>query len=290
MTCAIVTAERWRRFLDDRLTREESLLVLEHFAADCADCERLFEQMDLTDEARLRRLFEQTGKVRGAQLTPDRAFDAVMTAVGRPPVEPARRRVGWWTWPLAPAPLAVLGTGLLLALAGALYLAQQQVPEQTEKGGAAATAPAIHLEFAVDSAPPNHAPSVQRGLLGARYANADRLFLHVQTSASGYIYLVEETPRRELSALDPAGHASTEPQPAGSHLFPSNASGLSLETLRGRTTIIAVYSPTPLPITEELLPLIARSVDPVTGAIDRRQLAAANEHITADLIYFDVEG
>lgn len=294
MSCPILTAGRWQRLLEDRLTVDESRELREHLASDCSACEQFFETMDEATEARLRAVLDCLTEPRPVGETTEaaRAFRAVMERV-----QEARRPSPWPRWLGSvwggKSHVAAWAGGvavLTLVVAGTLlYVNTLKEPLQTEKG-ASTLPPSIHLEFAVGQHQPDGRFVVDRGVRGGRYAASERLFLRFNVSMRSYVYLVGYRGAGDIDLLFPHGAAPVAPQSPGAHDLRSDGppEGISLAGPGGRYLIVGISSSRPLDVQTEVIPLIRRVVDPATGLVHPEAADSPGEEMALDAVYFDV--
>jgi len=295
MSCPILSPDRWRRLLENRLMSGESRELLEHLTAECPACERLFETMDDATEGRMRLLLRAMTGTRQAPVAAEsrEVFRAVMRRVDE--ARTARSASPWRRWfgPLLTGTSAAAIAGgaavVVLAIGAVLFLRQSGQPLQTEKGAAPAV-PSIHLEFAVGDHRPQGRLAVTRGVRGERYSASSSLFLRFDIPTPSYVYLVGYQAGHMPLLLPGAGDPG-ELYAAGVHEARPDGQdgGIPLSGIQGRYVIVGVASPTPLDQATQLMPIIQQAVDPATGRIDPAPAARFREGIAIDAVYFDVQ-
>jgi len=294
MNCPVLTAERWRRLLDNRLTHEESDLLRGHLASDCPACEQFFDSMDELAEERLRLVLQTTepAPLSAAAAESREAFHAVMRRVRearRAPLSP--RWFQWWRGGSAAAAMAGGAAVVVLAVSVALFLRQSAQPLQTEKGVITSDSSAIHLEFSIGHRDAAGQFVVNRGVLGEQYSASASLFLRFDLPRRRYVYLAGYRGADQIGPLIPGSLGPGTPYAAGIHDARPNGSseGISLKGVRGRYVVVGVASDAPLDPATQLLPIIRQTVDPATGLIDQEKAALLGEGIAIDAVYFDVQ-
>ena len=292
MNCGILTPERWERFLEDRMTAEESRVLRGHLASDCEACEVFFAGMDAAEEKRLRAVFDRMTSP-PADAVPDRdaAFRAVMQQVRQTQDPPAWRRWVKVVWPersFAPALAGVLGV-LMVAVIATLLYRPSPAPIQTDKGPAVAV-PSFHLEFAIGHREADGRLVVNRGVNGERYPGSETLFLRYTTGARGYVYLMGSRGNGKVSLLFPDEADYGMPQPAGQQdaVKSGDRMGIPLNGVRGRYTVIGVYSSKPLDLKRQLIPIM-RSAHRPDGTVRPEWRTSIGDGIVIDGVYFDVQ-
>jgi hypothetical protein len=283
--CRVLTEERWRQLMDNTLPDADSDELQEHLASDCEACEEFFERMDAAGEQQLRHVFSTAG-------TPP---DPGLTETAMPPFHTVMREVRrgrqslWRRWREREAsfqPMLWIGsTAAVLLVVAAVLVPGVWGPQQTAKGPAV-SASSLRLEFAIGRQDDAGRLTVDRGRLGGAYRTTDRLFLRYELSTSGYVYLVSRRADGRIMLLFPADAQHPLLQPAGAHLANADESGgFPLSGFEGRSVIIGVFSPAPLDLQRQIVPMV-QGVDPAAGAIE--QHAVSNSGVAIEAIYFDV--
>jgi len=296
MACAVLTPDRWRKFLENRLAPDEIEALRAHLQTDCVPCEEFLMSLgiDAVDET-LFQLWEvltlpaeTESPITEAER--DRIFHNVKAALASGPNQGATRSE---TGPATVRPRgfsfrpvwAFIGTGLLILAVGFFWIQEIQKtagPPSHEgvKGLPVLTPPSLHLRFSVKRTAPGKEAAVEPGIIGGRYRNTDTLFFRYDTREKGYLYLIEIDSNGKTTFLYPGLAIAPVVEP-GSHDLERDGTllGLPLGDASGRLTIVAVLSRTPLDFGRDLLPEIQKNASsPFPGRPD----------LAADLVYVEV--
>jgi len=292
MTCKILNQERWQRFLEDKLAPEESAEIMAHLDTECEDCQRFFSEMSPAVE---RQMVDIHRKLHGPyeSAAEDVPIPQGQGTIGAAILEdrPAR---GWaWLHPLFHFPSQTAGWlggafAMLLVGIGVQQLYYQEPVVQHEKG-IAPVASTIGLDFAVGNRRQDGQLAVRRGTVGGEYPPNTMLFVRYDISSGGYVYLVGyRNGKTEL--LYPQGHTSGEFLTSGEHAvtYDGQVVGFPLEKMPGRYVVVGIYSPKPLNVSEQVIPLVARAVNDTAGTVDDRVIRPLGEAVAADAFYLNV--
>lgn len=296
MACAVLTPDRWRKFLEHRLEPDEKEVLRAHLQDDCVPCEEFLMSLglDRVDET----LFQLWEALAPQVEAPSRMTEAEFArifhnvkaslaagsnrAAARSEIVPETTRPQGFSF--RPA-WALLGTGLLILAVGFFWIQQIQKtagpPSQNGVKGLPVLTPlSLHLQFSVKHQAPGKKAVVEPGIIGGRYRNTDTLFFRYDTQGKGFLYLVELDATGRTTFLYP-GLAANPVVAPGNHDLERDGTllGLPLGDANGRLTIVGVLSPTPLDFGRDLLPGIQKNASsPFPGRTD----------LVVDRVYLEV--
>lgn len=293
MTCKILSQERWQRFLEDKLAPEESAEIMAHLDSECEDCQQFFAEMSPSMERRMvdlhRELHNRSEKPPVDAPFPIKDLDMVGATITAE--LPARGR--GWLHSLFQFPSHATGWlggafAMLVVGIGIHQLYQTEPVIQHEKGIAPVVS-TIGLDFAVGNRRQDGQLTVRRGTVGGEYPPNTMLFVRYDISSGGYVYLVGYR-HGKTELLYPQGRTSGEFLPSGEHsvTYDGQVVGFPLEQMQGRYVIVGIYSPKPLNVSKQVIPLVARAVDDTAGTIDNRAIRPLGEAVAADAFYLNV--
>jgi len=293
MTCTILNQERWQRFLEDKLTPEESAEIMAHLDTECADCQQFFAEMSPSMERRMIDLHRDMhnppeNTVAGISSSIKEA-DVLGAAI---PVDLPTRGRGWlhslFQFPSHAAGWLGGAFAMLVVGIGIQQMYYSEPVIQHEKG-IAPVASTIGLDFAVGNRQQDGQLTVRRGTVGGEYPPNTMLFVRYDISSGGYVYLVGYR-QGKAELLYPQGKTSGEFLSSGEHsvTYDGQVVGFPLEQMQGRYMVVGIYSPKPLNASEQVIPLVARAVDDAAGTIDNRLIRPLGEAVTADAFYLNV--
>jgi len=314
MTCKILTEDRWARFLEGTLNKDEKAIIRAHMDTDCPDCEYLLRSINPNQAKYLRFLFnDKVARREERSVSPETVIpldDDRMVAAGdyegkleiaeTPAIQrnnissiddakPSRKYLAP-VWAGGIAALFLITVGILPQFfvsngqpSSSLNDAGQL---QFDKGDMKPLIP-VRLQFVTGHLDENNHYSFSRGVVGRQYSESDSLFLHYDMPADGYVYLLGYQAGKGVELISPAQVVF---QSAGSYNLPSSKQeqGISLKGIRGAYAVIGLYSPVLLDNLDEVLAVVRRAVDPATGAVDEAALNSIDQAVAIDVIHFDV--
>ena len=305
MACSILTEDRWSKLLEDRLSKDEKAIILDHLEIDCPDCEYIFERMGDDEELRFREIFNRKAAKQAAQSPPETiADDSSRTSNDKSEARrPAKQGFlsalfgGGLTVPVWAGGLAatlLIAVGISTQFRGMNEL--QPIPSgesrhlQFDKGLANKSA-SINLQFAIGHSLEKKGNfTVSRGILGERVNAADRLFLHYDLSADGYVYIFGYAAGKGVTLLSPVDASQSQLIAAGSYdVFDGGKmNGLSLAEIQGRYTVVGVHSSKPIDRLDRVISAIRQAVDSRAGSMDAAITNSIKQDVAVDIVYFDV--
>jgi hypothetical protein len=297
MACAVLTPERWRKFLENRLAPDEQAALRAHLQTDCVPCEEFLTGLGLNEvDETLFQLWEALAlpAESAPQMTEtefNRIFQKVKAALASGPggtatgpgIIPVKYRPRSFSF--RPA-WTFLGTGLLILMIGFLWVERGHIIEppppydRDMKGNPVPLPLSLHLQFSVKRQAPGKEATVEPGIIGGRYRNTDTLFFRYDTHEKGYLYLVNIDSTGKTTFLYPGLAVAPVVEP-GSHDLERDGTllGLPLGDASGRLTIVGVLSQTPLDFGRDLLPEIQKKAYP---------LFPGRSDLAVDLVYLEV--
>lgn len=287
MSCVVLTEERWKRFLENKLAKDELRECIDHFAAGgCEGCLHFLEQLDMSLEDVLR-----------AELRGDKRPNNTVTTIAVGPLEqsristPRNKTSSWFgNKRYTPAWMGGMAAAILALIAVPVLYQQNYVHVHTLKGIANPDS-VIDVKFAIGHRDKTKGLVVTEGLAGQQYNNAELLFLHYDLRSDGYVYIFGIKPdNRQPELLFPASSNQAKLRRAGQYDVPDNdhISGISLHGIKGRYAIVSIYSSQPLDINERLMSALQAHIDPEAGLADEKLEKSIEKDVSVDLVYFDV--
>ena len=305
MACSILTEERWSQLLEGRLSKEEKALILDHLEIDCPDCEYIFERMSDDEELRFREIYNQKAANKAARPR----LETIADDSGRTSNDKSESRrpakqgfLSTLFGGRSPAPVWAGGIAAMLLIVVGITTQFQGMNEvrsfppgesrhlQFDKGLADKSA-SINLQFAIGhSLEKKDKFKVSRGVLGERVNAADRLFLHYDLSADGYVYIFGYAAGKGATLLSPVDASQSQLIAAGSYdVFDGGKmNGLSLAEIQGRYTVVGVHSSKPIDRLDKVISAIRQAVDSRAGSLDAAIINSIKQDVAVDIVYFDV--
>lgn len=294
MKCNILTEERWQRMLVGQLTPEEAKEINDHLETDCPDCEEFVTHMTVETESDLRKKRRDLLALHNKTITI--SASPIVSGQQTFPAQ-LKKDSGWGQWFRSiwnpPKPMAAgIGGVTVMFLAGIIVLGQYHIagtPFQNEKGLQALT-PTINLEFTTGQRQADGALVVDQGVAGGQYRHDDMLFLKYKIEDSGYVYLVAYEEGRKAELLYPFKDSRVVREKAGEHYVTQQSEivGLPLDHINGRYHVVGIYSPTPLDVPNQLLPVVQQSINSSAERINTSNIKSLGDKVTSDTIYFDI--
>ena len=304
MVCSILTEERWSQLLEGRLSKEEKALILDHLEIDCPDCEYIFERMSDDEELRFREIYNQKAAKKAARPRPEAIVDdSSLTSNDKSESKrPAKQGLlSALFGGRSPAPILAGGVAAMLLIVVGITTQFKGMNEvrsfppgesrhlQFDKGLADNSA-SINLQFAIGhSLEKKDDFTVSRGILGERVNAADRLFLHYDLSADGYVYIFGYAAGKGATLLSPVDASQSQLIAAGSYdVFDGKMNGLSLAEIQGRYTVVGVHSSKPIDRLDKVISAIRQAMDSRAGSMAAAITNSIKQDVAVDIVYFDV--
>ena len=300
MKCKVLTDDRWRRFLEDKLSEEESREIDAHLGTDCSECEEFFSALDGATERELRHTYNRLVNLDNAKIK--KSVDVrklVHSFYAEGPAGDPERTASWSTragaiWGFGQDTLALTGgvlAILVIAVGGLPFLSDVDLPVQREKGlvSAESVGSNIGLDFMIGERLPDGKLEISRGMNGASYRSGELLMLRYNVERSGYVYLVQSRGDK-IDVLYPLHNTISGPVSAGEHQINDGDGRLlafPLDQSGGRNIIISVFSPIPLVAPNDVISIVVKAIDP-SGKVNKQKIQSLGKGVSADVVYFNV--
>lgn len=291
MSCAVLTEERWKRFLENKLAKDELRECIDHFAAGgCEGCLEFLEQLDMSLEDVLRDELHEGNQPHNPAAKVPQEQSRVVPLHNKPVSGVAHKRhIPVWVGGMAAAILVLITVPIL-------YQQDDQIPQQNDirvqsLKGIANKNSVIDVKFAIGHHDKSRGLVVTEGLAGQQYNDTGLLFLHYDLDLDGYVYIFGIKPdNTQPELLFPESSAQIQLRHAGQYDVPDNdhISGISLKGIKGRYAIVSLYSRQPLVIDERLISALNAHVHPGNGLVDETLGKSIGKDVSVDLVYFDV--
>lgn len=304
MKCTVLNKDSMDRFLNNELSPEESEIIIEHLKSDCPVCERFVEQMDEEDLSRMLVVFNEAAeaaKKQGEQTdAKDIGKSGSISTTAAPAYSDAHasyQTQGFFSWLFAPfkasmAPVWVGGLVVVVVLS-ALILPQNQEsldPVQFEKGKVSDIS-SINLKFATGHRDEDGKMVFNKGVIGDAYPESEFLFLHYELPRDGHVYFVSYQANGNGELIYPDPQSADTRVSAGKHTVTvsGKVDGIPLTGRQGRNYIVGIYSPMPLSMDGQIMPIVRKIVDTSAGTSNQQAVVESiAEDVAVDMIYFDV--
>jgi len=299
MTCKVLTEDRWKKLLQDKLTAEESLEIYDHLDTDCPDCEAFIARMSIDEEAGLSKIHDElsrqdivTMKVHSGVAVldlPGPALPVIDVKNWNTPIVGLSNHLTSWFGGIAA--LLLISVGILPQL----YLNQPELSglapaELTKTKGITIPENAFKLDFSTGHRQTDGRLVVERGLTGKDYKSNDILFFQYETSVSGYLYLIGITHDASAELLYPLKDDSVKRIQPGESSLSTNGEVIAypLAGLRGRYAVVGIFSPDPLDMDKQAIYIVQHSVNSLTGEVNKKSIKSIGRNIAIDMIHFDI--
>lgn len=299
MTCNILTEDRWKRFMQDKLSKEESLEIYDHLDTDCPDCEAFIATMSIDEEAKISEMCDDLSDQNLLSMTANSNV-AVLNLPGFMPSmvkgnESSNRGIGLsqhlTSWVGGIAALLLISVGILPQLyLDSSSLSSVGADDIMKSKGLVTQENAFKLEFLTGQRKQDGRLVIESGLSGRDYNESTLMLFRYKTFTSGYLYLIGIAQDTGAEILYPLEDASVKQSTEGEFNVSDNDEIIAypLTGLHGRYTVVGIFAPNPLEMDKRKISEIQRSVDPMTGAINKNSLESIGNNVEFDSLYFDI--
>jgi len=305
MKCEILTEDRWERFLEHKLEKEELRECIEHFAeGGCPGCLQFMEQLDMATEDALCAEFVNEGKAEDLKnistITLENDIARVQPGHRIPPSHTLswKEKISSWFGykHYTPAWAGGLAALLLVMVFQAPNLQQnsealgRDVQRVHTLKGTATSSAVMDLRFAIGHHDINQELIVKEGIPGGKYHAPELLFLQYELHKDGYVYILSLNSEKDVELLFPEEAGQSLLSHAGQHDVPDNnhIRSVSLQGINGRYAVVSIYSSHPLVLNDQFISRLRQHIDLQTGMVSHDLQKDIDSTIDVDLVYFDV--
>jgi len=303
MKCTVLNKDSMDRFLKNELSPEESEIMIAHIKSDCPDCERFVELMDEKDLSRMLAVFNDAADAAKKQSKQSEINNVgqsgSINTITTPEYNSAHasyQTEGFFHWLFTPFRGSItpawIGSFMVLVIAGVMILPETQehiTPIQFEKGSVSGIA-SINLKYATGHRDNSGMMIFNNGINGDSYPESEFLFLHYELLKDGHVYFVSYQADGKGELIYPDAQSADKTVSAGKYTvkMSDKVDGIPLTGLHGRNYIVGIYSPVPLRMGEQIMPIVRNVVDSLTGTDNQQVVESIAKDVAVDMIYFDV--